>query len=136
MKNLFFLIAALAVALAGCSESDQELPTSNSVWTITELTGETISGPEFPIVYQVSMSVQQIGMSGSIPASDGTVVAVTVSYPETGEQESMDVTTVDGIAAFELVFEQPGSADCTAKTGNTSLEFTIWILESGESRVT
>ena len=132
MKRTVVLGVALLFVLTACADSNRDLPTLKDSWIIAGITTERLGGTDFPLSYEVALSIS--GASG--PAPDGVSVAVTIFYPASGAQQSMDILTVEGEAAFELVFEQPGTVDCTAKVGGTIADFVVAVVETGESTVT
>ncbi len=134
MKRLFVLCVALLLIPTACNDSERKLPTLTDDWKIARISVEWLNGTDFPRTYEVSISVERVGAAGSPP--DGMSVAVDILFPDTGAQQSLDVKIFEGVAVFELVFEQPGVAECTAKVGGMIADFKIWVVVSGESSVT
>ncbi len=135
MKVFPVLAVTVLLMLTACSESDNYLPTLKDSWMITVESHERVGGIDYPLSFEVTLAVERISTSGSGPAPDGTPVSVTVLFPDTGAQQSLEIATLDGLAVIELVFEQPGVAECTADVGAAHVVFEIWVLENGDSGI-
>ena len=135
MKVFPVLAVTVLLMLTACSESDNYLPTLKDSWMITVESHERVGGIDYPLSFEVTLAVKRVGTSGSGPAPDGTPVSVTVLFPDTGAQQSMEITTLEGLAVIEVVIEQAGVAECTADVGAAHLVFQFWVFENGDSRI-